>query len=216
MLLQLMQKYLNAPAKILDAGAGHGILAITLKDIGFEAVASDLHHGLAIFESENIPYYHWHLEGEAAPFPDNSFDAIILSQTIEHFTFSPAQPLSEMIRIIRPGGILIIDAPNISNFRSVSRLIRGKSIHWNFKRNYLEQQPEFFNNIPYYDRHNHEYSKGDLEDIADFFNLHIEEIAYYSSCNEKKRGAIAVFVSKIRDVIRHWRKGIYAVYRLPE
>jgi SAM-dependent methyltransferase len=214
-LLALSEKYLPKSAKVLDAGAGHGVLAISLKDMGFEAVASDLHHGLAIFEHEGIPYQRWHLEGEPAPFPDDSFDAIILSQTIEHFTYSPVHPLREMIRILRPGGTLIIDAPNISCFRNVSRLLRGKSIHWDFKKNYLEQQPEVFNQIPYYDRHNHEYSKEDLEAIADYFNLHLKELAYYSSMNTQKRGAIAVFVAHIRDLVRHWRKGIYAVYKLP-
>jgi len=215
MLVSLSKKYLPHHAKILDAGSGHGVLSLALKDAGFDAVASDLHQGLEIFKKESIPYFQWHLEAHEAPFPDNSFDAIILSQTIEHFTFSPLHPLQELIRILRPNGILIIDAPNISCFRNVSRLIRGKSVHWEFKKHYLEQVPETIEGIPYYDRHNHEYSREDLMDIADFFNLTVEEIDYYSSCNTKKRGKVAILVARVRDVIKHWRKGIYAVYRLP-
>jgi len=206
-------QYLPAGARILDAGAGHGVLAAALKDAGFEACASDLHQGLSIFEQQGIPYQQWHLEADSAPYADNSFDAVILSQTIEHFTFSPLKPLTEIHRIIRPGGILIIDAPNISCFRNVSRLLRGKSIHWEMKKHYLEQTPETVRGIPYYDRHNHEYSKEDLVDIADYFGAQIEELAYYSSYNPKKHGFFAILVSHIRDSIKHWRKGIYAVYR---
>ena len=215
MLLTLAKKYLPTGAKILDAGAGHGVLTIALKDAGFNAIASDLHKGLAIFDAENIAYHEWHLEAQKAPFPDNSFDAVILSQTIEHFTFSPLHPLTEITRILRPEGIMIIDAPNISCFHNVSRLLRGKSLHWNFKKHYLEQTPEVANGIPYYDRHNHEYSYEDLQAIGNFFTLKTEEITYYSSYNREKRSFIAIFASQIKDVVRHWRKGIYAVYRLP-
>ncbi|MDQ6955164.1 MAG: class I SAM-dependent methyltransferase [Mariprofundaceae bacterium] len=215
MLLTLAKQYLPEKAKVLDAGAGHGVLALALKDAGFNAAASDLHQGLAIFEEENIPYYQWHLEAHAAPFPDNSFDAVILSQTIEHFTYSPLKPLQELVRVLRPSGILIVDAPNISCFHNISRLFRGKSLHWNLKKHYLEQVAEVVDGVPYYDRHNHEYSYEDLLDIADYFDLKVENIAYYSSCNKKKRGQFAIFFSHIRDAVKRWRKGIYAVYRLP-
>jgi len=215
MLVDLAKKYLPAEAKVLDAGAGHGVLAVALKDAGFDSTASDLHKGLNVFDIENIPYYEWHLEAQNAPFPDNSFDSVILSQTIEHFTYSPLHPLKEIQRILRPGGIMIIDAPNISCFRNASRLLRGKSIHWNLKKHYLQQLPEIENGIPYYDRHNHEYSYEDLQEIGDFFTLKVEEIVYYSSYNRIKRNFIAIFFSQIRDIVPHWRKGIYAVYKLP-
>jgi SAM-dependent methyltransferase len=214
LLISKAAQYLPAGAKVLDAGAGSGILAAALKTAGFEAHASDLHQGLAIFEQESIPYQPWHLEAESAPYEDHSFDAVILSQTIEHFTYSPLKPLMEIHRIVRPGGIVIIDAPNISCFRNVTRLIRGKSLHWDLKKHYLEQIPETVHGIPYYDRHNHEYSKDDLINIAEHFGTRIEELAYYSSYNQKKYDFFTVLASHIRDSIKHWRKGIYAVYRL--
>ncbi|MDT8375305.1 MAG: class I SAM-dependent methyltransferase [Mariprofundaceae bacterium] len=215
MLILKLLEYVPEGAKILDAGAGHGVLALALKKAGFDAHASDIHKGLAIFDAKNIPYYQWHLEANDAPFADNSFDAIILSQTIEHFTFSPLRPLQEMLRILRPGGIVIVDAPNISCFRNVSRLIRGKSLHWDFQKHYLEQTPEVVDGVPYYDRHNHEYSREDLQAIGNFFGLKTEEIRYYSSYNRQKRGSVAILISQIRDLVKRWRKGIYAVYRLP-
>jgi len=37
---------------------------------------------------------------------------------------------------------MIIDAPNISCFQNISYLLRGKILHWDFKKHYLEQVPE--------------------------------------------------------------------------
>jgi len=215
MLLSNVSRYLEPGAKVLDAGAGHGVLAAAFKDAGYEAYASDIHQGIRLFEVEEIPYKPWHLEGEAAPYDDNFFDAVILSQTIEHFTYSPLHPLTELLRILKPGGILIVDAPNIACFHNVSRLLRGKSLHWQLKKHYLEQQPEMYNGIPYYDRHNHEYSMEDMRDIADFFGLDVLEAKYYSSYNRKKRGSLAIAVSRVRDALPKWRKAICAIYRKP-
>lgn len=215
MLISKVSAYTNPGAKVLDAGAGHGVLALALKSAGFDAYASDLHNGLAVFDAEKIPYVQWHLEAEKAPFDDNTFDAVVLSQTIEHFTYSALHPLTELLRILKPGGILIVDAPNISCFRNVSRLLRGKSLHWDFQKHYLEQAPEMVDGVPYYDRHNHEFAKEDLQAIANFFKLDTKEIAYYSSYNRKKRGFFAILVSQIRDLVKRWRKGIYAVYQKP-
>jgi len=215
MLISKLAEYAPTGAKVIDAGAGHGVLALALKNAGFDAYASDIHQGLAVFEGKSIPYFQWHLEAEEAPFEDDTFDAVVLSQTIEHFTYSPLHPLKEIMRIVKPGGVVIVDAPNISCFRNISRLMRGKSIHWDFRKHYLEQKPELMNGVPYYDRHNHEYAREDLQAIGEFFNLKAEEIAYYSSYNRQKRGFVAILISKIRDMVKRWRKGVYAIYRLP-
>jgi SAM-dependent methyltransferase len=211
MLISVLSGHLSDGASVLDAGAGHGILAGGFKAAGFNSHASDLHDGLAIFSTLEIPYRRWHLEAQPAPFPDHTFDAVVLSQTIEHFTYSPLHPLREILRITKPGGMILIDAPNIACFRNIWRLFRGKSIHWSYKRHYLEQAPELENGIPYYDRHNHECSMQDLMDVADFFGLEIVQAAYYSSYNERKRGRLSVLASRLRDCVRPWRKGVYAL-----
>lgn len=210
-----LMHHLPPQACVLDAGAGHGLLAACLKEAGFETHACDIHEGLPIFSKLGIPYRFWHLEGQSAPYSDEYFDAVVLSQTIEHFTYSPRRPLEEILRITRKGGIILIDAPNVSSFRNLWRLMRGRTLFWNFRKHYLEQDPSYFNGIPYYDRHNHEYCRQDLNDIADFFGLTLLEFCYYSSYNAKKRSRAAIVASKLRDAVPHWRKSLYAIYRKP-
>jgi len=50
-------------------------------------------------------------EAEALPFPDASFDVIVLNEVIEHVR-SDAQTIAEALRVLRPGGRLVIFAPN--------------------------------------------------------------------------------------------------------
>lgn len=49
--------------------------------------------------------------GEKLPFDDNSFDLVISLTTIEHVA-DVDQVLAEMARVLRPGGVLYLEAPN--------------------------------------------------------------------------------------------------------
>lgn len=216
LLVCALNRHLPHGASILDAGAGHGLLAACLKQADFAAYACDIHDGLPVFDALGIPYRRWHLEADPAPYEPAEFDAVVLSQTIEHFTYSPKEPLKEILRITKPGGIVLIDAPNIAAFRNVWRLLRGKSLHWNLRQHYLEQEPVYAHGIPYYDRHNHEYCMQDMHDIAAFFNLELIEARYYSSYNEHKRGRLTTALSRLRDSLPHWRKSLYAIFQRPQ
>lgn len=212
MLYDVLDKRLQANASVLDAGAGYGIQAALFKEGGYMASASDIYPRLPIFDLIDIDYRRWNLEAEAAPFESESFDAILLSQTIEHFTYSPRHPIQELLRILKPGGWVLIDAPNISSFHNIWRLVRGKTIHWSLMKHYLEQEPLIVANVPYYDRHNHEYAKADFEDIAKYFGLKLEEVRYYSPLNPRKPAVYRLF-AQFRDLVPVWRKGIYALFK---
>ncbi len=214
MLLHVLAQRCPAGGRILDAGAGYAMQTIALNKAGYETYAADVYQGLSIYPQLNIPYQQWHLEAATeSPFEENFFDAVILSQTIEHFTYSPLEPIKQLLHVIRPGGYLLIDAPNISSFHNISRLFRGKSIHWGLKKHYLEQKPMNLNGVPYYDRHNHEYAMQDLRDIADYFSLSICEQGYYSPINRQKKSSISIAFSQLRDAVPHWRKGLFALYQ---
>ncbi|MFL5802705.1 MAG: methyltransferase domain-containing protein [Roseiflexaceae bacterium] len=48
---------------------------------------------------------------EALPFPDQSFDGVLLNEVLEHVA-SEAQALREVFRVLRPGGHLVLMSPN--------------------------------------------------------------------------------------------------------
>jgi SAM-dependent methyltransferase len=48
---------------------------------------------------------------EALPFPDQSFDGVLLNEVLEHVA-SEEQALREVLRVLRPGGHLVLMSPN--------------------------------------------------------------------------------------------------------
>lgn len=49
---------------------------------------------------------------EEVPFSDNSFDFVFSGHAFEHF-YDPKKSIAEMIRVIKPGGYIILMAPNL-------------------------------------------------------------------------------------------------------
>jgi SAM-dependent methyltransferase len=64
---------------------------------------------------------------EALPLPDNQIDLIICTQVLEYVS-EPNAVMSEMYRVLKPGGYLFLSAPSIFPFDSVEdrwRFTRG-------------------------------------------------------------------------------------------
>jgi len=51
------------------------------------------------------------LDGECLPFDDNRFDAGVSFEVLEH-TPNPARLLSELARVVKPGGAVVVSTPN--------------------------------------------------------------------------------------------------------
>lgn len=106
---------LRAGARILDAPCGGTAgLSLALRSQGFDAVGADIDLVAAArlgnsFKNVNLD--------SPMPWPDESFDAVISTEGIEHlenhFSF-----LREVHRILKPGGILVLTTPNITALRS--------------------------------------------------------------------------------------------------
>ncbi len=96
---------------VLDVGTGTGVVAITARRVGARVTGLDLTPELldqarksaAITGHEDIA---WH-EGdvEDLPFPEASFD-VVLSQFGHIFAPRPEMAVSEMLRVLKPGGII--------------------------------------------------------------------------------------------------------------
>lgn len=92
--------------KTLDIPAGNGWISEQLGHMGAEAIAGDIN-------SEKPEYVQTDME-KKLPFSDQEFDVVISAEGIEH-VFSPYHLFSELARVLKPGGILIITTPNLQN-----------------------------------------------------------------------------------------------------
>lgn len=105
----------NLPAgQLLDIGCGGGRYLRRMQRKGWQVTGIDFDEQATrrVRDKFGIEAYTGDLVD--AHLPDASFDAITMSHTIEHLT-DPAATLRECLRILKPGGRLVIVTPNLES-----------------------------------------------------------------------------------------------------
>lgn len=102
-------RHVPREAKILDAGAGTGLMGEALAKLGYrDLVAMDLSEGM-LAEAGKKGVYRGLLQmvmGGPLGFTTASFDAVV-SVGVLTVAHAPASSLDELVRITRPGGYII-------------------------------------------------------------------------------------------------------------
>lgn len=111
-------KYLPRDDLILEAGCGAGAWLIYLKDRGYNIEGTD--HDKQVISQLKVSRPELAVRAEdicRLPHADNSLGAYISLGVIEHFEEGVEQPLTEAMRVIKPGGVLILTVPFNNLFR---------------------------------------------------------------------------------------------------
>ena len=108
---------------VLEIGAGSGFDASQLKN-EYELTLSDVSPKTLVRLADKLqilPKSCVAADGAVLPFANSSFAAVYLIATLHHFP-QPIKPLTEMHRVLQPGGVLAIGIePNATYFRFIKK-----------------------------------------------------------------------------------------------
>jgi SAM-dependent methyltransferase len=205
--------------RILDIGAHEGFLCGALVKLGYSAAALDFefHVEQSIWAELGVEWQQCHIEADLIPFPDEHFIGVYMGQLLEHFTYSPKKPFEEIRRVLKPGGLLVVDVPNVAEWHNFYRLIRGKNTLWDYKKHYIDYEPYVYKGRPYFDRHNREFTRRELKALAETCRFEALRVRYVRSRRFKKKGLrlLETPFTALRDLIPIFRKGIMLTARRP-
>lgn len=107
---------LKGKEKVLEVGCGRGFYLKTLKSVwpGLEVTGVDLNQKYLEKAKEFIGELRVDLrlaDATRLPFEDKTFDRIIASEVLEHIP-DDQKAISEMYRVLKPGGIVMVTVPN--------------------------------------------------------------------------------------------------------
>lgn len=97
-------------ARILDIGCGLGVYVRKFREFSGDVCGIDIDPKRLREGAKTTPGLMLAV-GEHLPYPDATFDAIVLNEVIEHVTDDVAT-MAEAFRVLRPGGHIVIYAPN--------------------------------------------------------------------------------------------------------
>jgi cyclopropane fatty-acyl-phospholipid synthase-like methyltransferase len=105
---------------VLDLGAGEGALSARLVDLGYQVTAVDKDE--ASFKCSEVTFRRVDFDqpAEVSAFVDefgSEFDAVLGIEVIEHVK-DQWQYVSQLMRLVKPGGLILITTPNTSSWLS--------------------------------------------------------------------------------------------------
>lgn len=104
-------------ARVLEAGCGLSHFTVACNVLGYQAEGLDWAKDTITLLQNKFPLIPFFVgDVRRLDTADNTYDAIYSPGVIEHFEEGPEKILSEMVRILKPGGIALISTPYFNSF----------------------------------------------------------------------------------------------------
>jgi SAM-dependent methyltransferase len=172
----LLERYHPAPGDVVEFGAAPGDQIAALAQAGYRSVAVDIgvasdewadgEHGRMgrLLEDAGVNLVVWNLEDAPYPLPDESFDAVVMTEVYEHLRDYPIRSLREARRVLRPGGMLYFTTPNAASLMNRVRLAAGRSVATPLR--------DWIGGLPHA-RHAREYTFQEIHELMETAGLRI-------------------------------------------
>ncbi len=123
--VELFRRYVGGPGRhVLDLGCRDGALTQAYAG-GNEIVGVDADRE-ALAEAEKLGIEtRWADLDDALPFEDGSFDVVVAGELLEHLR-DPRRVVSEVLRVLRPGGTFVASVPNAYRLKNRVRFLLGR------------------------------------------------------------------------------------------
>jgi glycosyltransferase involved in cell wall biosynthesis/SAM-dependent methyltransferase len=116
-------------------------------------------------------------ERDTFPYANGFFATVLCCELLEHLRRDPMRMMSEIYRILRDGGVLVLTTPNIVSLRALNAVIQGN--HPGFYNRYPDPYGQFADDS----KHEREYTPVEISKLleaAGFIVEHIETEPYSS------------------------------------
>lgn len=150
---------------------------------------------------EAYPAFRVDLEHDKIPTKAGAFDWVLCCEVIEHMEIDPMFMLSEVNRVLKTGGGLLLTTPNVVSSRGVYKMLNGVEPH--FFMHYNKDRS--------YHRHNYEYSIHTLHSVLGAAGF--EGRIWTEDCFEDGMPSIVAGLERSGHRLTHTGDNIIAVCR---
>ena len=175
--LEIVSRHVERSARILEYGAIPLLLTSALAALEYNIRAIDIkpERFASAIANLGLDVVGCDVETEPVPFADGEFDAVLFHELFEHLRINPVFTMSEVVRVLKPGGTLLLSTPNLRSFRGLRNLLVRNQGHAVSAGVY--EQYEKLDTIGHMG-HVREYTTREVADFLARLGLHTDKIVY--------------------------------------
>jgi ubiquinone/menaquinone biosynthesis C-methylase UbiE len=136
---------LPVSGNLLDVGGGTGRISIMLRDSVTRIVIADSSIGMLAQARNKNSFIIVCTDSEGLPFEDGSFERVIMVDAFHH-VYDYKSTVEELWRVVKPGGRIVIEEPNIHTIPVMITAIVEKLA---LMRSHFISPLVIFNSFPY-------------------------------------------------------------------
>lgn len=123
--LSIVERHAPKDAVVAEFGSVPPILTAALKAQGRSVIGLDIapERFSGAIKALGLDVRTCNVETDALPLEDASCDVAIFNEIFEHLRIDPIGTLTEVRRILKPGGKLLLSTPNGRSLRNIQRLL---------------------------------------------------------------------------------------------
>ena len=186
--------------RMLDYGAYFGNFSLMFRELGLEVDAVDDYRGYQPSLASNLellrragvrPLDFAETGRDLARVDVRTYDVVICMGVIEHVPHTPRVLLEPLDRVLKSGGVLLMDTPNLAQLFNRQKLARGEAVMTPLAIQYHATVP--------FEGHHREYTLDEMIWMVQELGHEVlaAETFNYSTYGHK--------TLKARDVTNHWR-----------
>ena len=125
--LDIITQEIPRSHRILEVGSIPLLLTAALMKSGYGVLGCDIapERYSSTIRSLGLNVVKCNIETEPLPFDNASFDAVIFNELFEHLRINPIFTLSEMLRVLKPNGMLTVSTPNLKSLGGIANFLIG-------------------------------------------------------------------------------------------
>jgi SAM-dependent methyltransferase len=123
--LDIINHEIPKSKSIVEFGSIPLVLTAALKSYGYQVTGCDIRpeRYASTIEALGLTVVQCNIETERLPFADESFDTVVFNELFEHLRINPVFTLTEVLRIMKPDGILILSTPNLRSLDGIRNFV---------------------------------------------------------------------------------------------
>ena len=123
-------EFLPPAGTMLDIGTGSGIIPRMMQRLGHRAITTDFPTtgGTGAMQrliDLGIEGHFLQVGTDPLPIPDATVDVVFVGNVIEHLPHSPKQFMADIMRVLKPGGHLVMDTKNAVDLKTRLKMLLG-------------------------------------------------------------------------------------------